>query len=81
MHGGWGLWSDWGACSATCGSGQKTKNRACSSPIPAHGGNDCVGDNSESQTCNTHQCPRELLLYCISLLNFTRKKHFSNWKP
>merc|ERR1712183_614296 len=26
---GWGLWSDWGPCSHTCGAGRKTRRRQC----------------------------------------------------
>ena len=26
---GWGLWSDWGPCSHTCGAGRKSRRRQC----------------------------------------------------
>ncbi len=42
-----GGWSDWGACSDTCGSG--TQTRLCNNPAPANGGTLCVGD--PIQTC------------------------------
>jgi len=47
-----GKWSDWGACSVTCGGG--TQIRQCNSPSPANGGAECVGDSI--QTCNTGAC-------------------------
>jgi len=47
-----GGWSDWRACSATCGGG--TQTRTCTNPAPANGGADCVGDTTQS--CNTQSC-------------------------
>lgn len=47
-----GVWSDWSACSATCGGG--TQTRACTNPAPSGGGADCVGDST--QACNTQSC-------------------------
>ena len=57
VDGGWGSWSSWSSCSATCGGGQRTRQRLCSNPLPSGGGNDCTGLNSEQQTCNTADCP------------------------
>ncbi|HWQ59671.1 MAG TPA: thrombospondin type-1 domain-containing protein, partial [Candidatus Fimivivens sp.] len=47
-----GNWSDWSACSASCGGGIQT--RTCTNPAPANGGADCVG--SATQACNTQSC-------------------------
>jgi len=51
-----GGWSDWGACSKTCGGGDQS--RSCTNPTPANGGNNCSlldGGNS-SQSCNDQGC-------------------------
>ena len=48
-----GGWSEYGACSAACGGG--TRTRTCTNPMPANGGADCVGEASEA--CNTQACP------------------------
>lgn len=47
-----GGWSDWSACSESCGGG--TQTRTCTNPAPSCGGADCVG--SSSQDCNTQPC-------------------------
>ena len=55
----WGEWSAYGACSVTCGYGKKWKTRSCDSPAPAHGGNDCVGDERLGESCGGNSCPRK----------------------
>ncbi|KAK7479756.1 hypothetical protein BaRGS_00029032, partial [Batillaria attramentaria] len=57
QHGGFGPWSGWTLCSASCGGGFKSRQRLCDSPSPAHGGNPCVGDFNETVECNTGECP------------------------
>lgn len=47
-----GGWTEFGACSATCGGG--TQVRTCSNPVPANGGANCSG--ASSQACNTEAC-------------------------
>lgn len=47
-----GGWSDWGACSASCGGG--TQTRSCTNPPPSGGGNSCSGN--DSQSCNNQAC-------------------------
>ena len=59
MNGGWGSWSSWSSCSATCGGGQRTRQRLCNNPVPSGGGSNCVGSSSDQQTCNTANCPGE----------------------
>ncbi|KAJ8411993.1 hypothetical protein AAFF_G00142600 [Aldrovandia affinis] len=58
VHGGWGLWAEYGGCSVTCGLGERVRMRSCDSPAPQHGGNYCPGDNTASLLCNTTlDCP------------------------
>jgi hypothetical protein len=49
IHGGW---SDWGACSKSCGGGNQT--RTCTNPPPSEEGNPCPG--LSWQSCNTNKC-------------------------
>ncbi|NTW15696.1 MAG: thrombospondin type-1 domain-containing protein [Candidatus Moranbacteria bacterium] len=54
-----GGWSDWSACSVTCGGG--TQWRGCSNPYPSDGGSLCLLNNGtygmqETQACNTQPC-------------------------
>jgi len=47
-----GGWSDWSACSESCGGG--SQNRTCTNPAPSNGGSICTGDHTQS--CNTQDC-------------------------
>nr|CAB3250296.1 A disintegrin and metalloproteinase with thrombospondin motifs gon-1 [Phallusia mammillata] len=52
--GSWGRWdSNWSTCSATCGGGQKSKTRTCSTGRLS----DCTGSNRISFPCNGRPCP------------------------
>jgi len=56
VDGGWSSWSDWGACSVSCGGGTQTRIRTCTNPAPYCGGSVCSGAASESQSCNPQAC-------------------------
>ena len=57
VDGGWTRWSDWSACSKTCGQGIQSRSRSCTNPIPQYGGLDCDGDDSEVRDCFERHCP------------------------
>ena len=57
VDGGWSTWSQWAACSATCGSGFQRRTRNCSSPAPANGGKPCVGNAEDLRVCTLRPCP------------------------
>ena len=57
VNGKWGLWSPYGDCSKSCGSGESSRTRTCDNPAPAHGGTPCVGATSQQQPCNIKPCP------------------------
>ena len=51
-------WSDWDACSATCGGGTQKRTRSCTDG--SDGGSLCVGTKGiteEEQPCNDFVCP------------------------
>ena len=56
IDGGWSVWTSWSTCTKLCGGGLKWKNRTCTNPTPLHGGQDCAGDTSAVEDCNTHSC-------------------------
>lgn len=59
VDGGYGEWSDWTECSASCGGGYQTRTRLCDSPAPDHGGNDCEGASTDCQLCGMEMCLNE----------------------
>uniref|UniRef100_A0A3P9PLB8 Uncharacterized protein n=1 Tax=Poecilia reticulata TaxID=8081 RepID=A0A3P9PLB8_POERE len=46
----WLLWSQWSSCSVSCGGGQQSRSRTCTSPP-------CHGVSRQSKMCNTQLCP------------------------
>ncbi|NWX99119.1 HMCN1 protein, partial [Nothoprocta ornata] len=57
VHGGWSEWGLWEECSKSCGQGNRTRSRSCSSPPAQHGGKGCEGRAVESVMCNVRPCP------------------------
>lgn len=57
VDGNWASWTDWAACSKTCGGGTRTRTRTCSNPAPKNGGRACQGSNRQTTNCNRQQCP------------------------
>ena len=57
MNGSFTSWSDFSACSASCGDGTKFRTRTCTQPESAHGGLDCDGDTTETESCKVKECP------------------------
>ena len=58
VNGAYSAWSQWSACSKTCGKGTRTRERSCSNPVPRNGGRDCseLGPRSQSQECEVEAC-------------------------
>ncbi|ESO85867.1 hypothetical protein LOTGIDRAFT_235672 [Lottia gigantea] len=63
INGGWSDWSDYeeyDECTALCGGGEvdEYRERSCTNPNPAYGGDECVGATIENRTieCNTQKC-------------------------
>ncbi|KAK7077865.1 Semaphorin-5A [Halocaridina rubra] len=55
VDGGWGRWSTWSTCKQEGNSDScMCRHRACDSPTPARGGNDCNGANTEVTNCTVH---------------------------
>ncbi|KAK6177213.1 hypothetical protein SNE40_015357 [Patella caerulea] len=58
QNGGWSLWSTWGPCKVTCGSGYRTRTRTCDSPPALYGGAECEGEAEELKECRVERaCP------------------------
>ncbi|XP_047443825.1 hemicentin-1 isoform X2 [Mugil cephalus] len=57
VDGSWSEWSLWEECSRTCGQGNRTRIRTCSSPPAQHGGRPCEGKAVEVIMCSVRPCP------------------------
>lgn len=68
VNGNWSQWEAWSSCSATCGSGSKTRTRTCTDPKPAHGGKKCVGVSVEVGDCVLGRKCSGLLVHVLSLI-------------
>uniref|UniRef100_A0A3Q1JCI1 Uncharacterized protein n=1 Tax=Anabas testudineus TaxID=64144 RepID=A0A3Q1JCI1_ANATE len=60
VSGGWAPWSEWSACSRTCGGGIQGAQRDCDNPVPKNRGRYCLGERQRYKTCNTKPCPHSL---------------------
>ncbi|XP_050402106.1 coadhesin-like [Patella vulgata] len=62
-----GVWSEWGMwedCSVTCDFGLQNRYRNCTGPF--FGGKECLGFNSDSQSCSRPPCPAQTKPYLVS---------------
>ncbi|XP_055041763.2 hemicentin-1 isoform X2 [Misgurnus anguillicaudatus] len=57
VDGKWGSWESWSECSASCGSGERTRVRLCNNPSPINNGRPCPGDSTQLSRCNIQPCP------------------------
>ncbi|XP_068757679.1 coadhesin-like [Montipora capricornis] len=57
VDGSWSNWGFWSACSATCGPGQRQRQRTCTNPAPSNGGTNCTGPSTETGNCLLRYCP------------------------
>ncbi|XP_072219621.1 properdin-like [Leuresthes tenuis] len=58
VNGGWGPWSPYSSCSATCGVGLQRSSRKCDSPAPKYSGRSCPGLGHRTKICSTKvHCP------------------------
>ncbi|XP_033637175.1 SCO-spondin-like [Asterias rubens] len=67
VNGSWTEWSSWSECSVLCEGGLQSRERTCADPAPAHGGANCHGNwtdtdsgeetENEERGCNPQMCP------------------------
>ncbi|XP_053374771.1 cell migration-inducing and hyaluronan-binding protein-like [Mercenaria mercenaria] len=56
VNGKYTSWSEWSACTKTCGGGVQYKTRECSNPMPEGGGGGCLSDHIKSRDCSKQSC-------------------------
>jgi len=52
----WTTWGSWSNCTHPCGGGTRSRSRGKGHEAQ-YGGDKCVGENNEDQSCNTFSCP------------------------
>ncbi|XP_035222665.1 hemicentin-1-like isoform X3 [Stegodyphus dumicola] len=70
VNGEWGNWLEWQKCSASCGVGQRKRQRKCDNPSPQYGGENCTGLDTETDICILMKCPVD-----------GRWSMWSDWQP
>ena len=53
----------------TCGGGYQTRTRSCSNPSPSWGGQECVGNGTETNSCGEQICPSGMHFFQINALS------------
>jgi phage-related protein len=72
--GGWSAWETWGSCSVTCGSGIKSRFRACTNPKQSPYGQYCEGHNSEIDICSHITCGKSINCFNDKTATTTKSK-------
>ena len=55
----WNVWGSWESCPVSCGGGFQTRTRS-KKVEKQFGGFECVGEDTESQTCGCNSCPSKI---------------------
>ncbi|KAI3377426.1 hypothetical protein L3Q82_008615 [Scortum barcoo] len=84
VNGGWASWSDWSACSRTCGAGVQNAHRDCDNPVPKNKGKYCLGERRRYKICNTTPCPPDMPTFrniqCSHFDSMPYKGKFFKWE-
>ena len=77
----YGPWTQWSACSRTCGSSTRTRTRSCVHPLGNSIAGDCdrLGQSMESRVCNTQSCPGEYFLILRRKISPNISKSVFRW--
>ncbi|XP_028401625.1 uncharacterized protein LOC114524674 [Dendronephthya gigantea] len=70
VDGNFTAWARWSNCSRNCGIGIQERTRSCSKPKKQGEGKDCIGNSTETRSCN-------ITLHCPGTYNCTSL--WSNW--
>ena len=63
----WGSWSQWSACSKTCGNGVQERKRTEATKAK-NGGKKCTGGNKERRSCTKGKCFKGILNAVLELI-------------
>ncbi|XP_052222965.1 thrombospondin-1-like isoform X2 [Dreissena polymorpha] len=66
-NGNWSAWENWSSCSASCGGGRKTRNRACNNPSPSLLGRYCDGPPQDVDVCNVSSCTGLDIVFVVGI--------------
>ncbi|XP_035008592.2 A disintegrin and metalloproteinase with thrombospondin motifs 7 [Hippoglossus stenolepis] len=84
VNGGWASWSEWSACSRTCGAGVRGAERDCDNPVPKYRGKYCLGERRRYKVCNISPCAPDLPTFrsvqCAHFNSLPYKGKFYKWE-
>uniref|UniRef100_A0A665UVS2 ADAM metallopeptidase with thrombospondin type 1 motif 7 n=1 Tax=Echeneis naucrates TaxID=173247 RepID=A0A665UVS2_ECHNA len=84
VNGGWASWSEWSACSRTCGAGVRSAQRDCDNPVPKNRGKYCLGERRRYKVCNINPCPSDMPTFrnsqCSHFNNTPYKGKLHKWE-
>ena len=69
VNGGWGEWSNWSRCGASC---EKSRSRECNKPSSSSGGSNCTSSSQEVAECFEEDCETGKVLINFRTLLFQR---------
>ncbi|XP_054626711.1 A disintegrin and metalloproteinase with thrombospondin motifs 7 isoform X3 [Dunckerocampus dactyliophorus] len=83
VNGAWGSWTEWTACSRSCGAGVQSAQRDCDDPVPKNRGKYCLGERQRYRICNTTPCQSNIPTFrdiqCSNFNSAPYKGKFYNW--
>ncbi|XP_076106976.1 uncharacterized protein LOC143075454 isoform X1 [Mytilus galloprovincialis] len=82
IDGQYGLWTDWGQCTRTCGGGEQYRYRQCNNPPPIGEGAPCKGPGQQLRPCNNELCSTDAkcgVKYYMGMPGTSGKIHLSNY--
>ena len=56
VNGGWSIWNGWSTCSVSCGPGNRSRTRICTTPSNYSGDLNCEGPLKHFKSCNMFKC-------------------------
>ena len=83
IQGGWTSWINTSPCSSVCADGTNTRERSCTKPTPAYGGEECIGDFRDIVQCGSNSCGELIKIknYCyLAVLTYKQVQYIATFE-